>query len=249
MLRSLPISATCACLTTSSSRIANRWSHRVSRRSLCSRQSPGRTFSRASTTRTRSRTTIPSGRHSRQPCAMPEPWRQRSREPVFTSPWVSVHRHAYALPKGVSIDDFYVINEPPGVTIVALTAGLDVVLVEQYRAAVDRVTYELPGGYIDDGMSARDQALRELREETGYVADHWRELATLSPSPHRMAKRETVFLATQAQKGPPPALDVTEDARTELVPLADAVGLIAAAPLACAVCVASLCLARDAIAR
>jgi 8-oxo-dGTP pyrophosphatase MutT (NUDIX family) len=123
---------------------------------------------------------------------MPEPWRRRSRQPVFASPWVSVHRHTYQLPHGPRIDDFYVVEEPPGVTVVAVTAESHVPLVEQYRAGVDRVAYELPAGYVEAGVPAETQARRELREETGYVSNHWRELATLSPSPHRMAKIETI---------------------------------------------------------
>ena len=178
---------------------------------------------------------------------MPEPWRRCAREAVFTSPWISVHRDSFQLPEGGSIDDFYVIDEPPGVTVVALTAERQVVLVEQYRAAVDRVAFELPAGYVDEGTAPHEQAVRELREETGYTSERWRELATLSPSPHRMAKTETVFLATDAERQHAPSPDETEDMALRIVPLDDAVALIAAAPLANAVSIASLCLARDAL--
>src|SRR5438105_1926187 len=59
--------------------------------------------------------------------AMPEPWRETSQERVFSSHWVSVSRRSYRLPNGSDIDDFYVVEEPPGVTVVALTPRNDVV--------------------------------------------------------------------------------------------------------------------------
>jgi len=178
---------------------------------------------------------------------VPDPWHRRTSDPVFTSPWVSVHRNRYALPTGVAIDDFYVVSEPPGVTIVAVTPGGEVILVEQYRAAVDCVALELPAGYISEGTSPLEQARRELREESGYLSDRWHEIATLSPSPHRMAKVETVFLALGAEPRDAIDLDATEDLNIKLLPMDEASPALLASPQACAVCVAALYIAREAL--
>lgn len=48
---------------------------------------------------------------------------------------------------------------------------LETILVEQFRPPVDRTTVELPAGLIDKGESAAQAAVRELKEETGFVGD------------------------------------------------------------------------------
>ncbi len=53
-----------------------------------------------------------------------------------------------------------------GVDIVALYEG-KLVLIKQYRVAIDKELYECPAGLIDKGEDVRSAAIRELREETG----------------------------------------------------------------------------------
>jgi 8-oxo-dGTP pyrophosphatase MutT (NUDIX family) len=48
---------------------------------------------------------------------------------------------------------------------------VETLLVEQYRPPVGRVTVEFPAGLIDAGETPQDAALRELREETGFVGE------------------------------------------------------------------------------
>jgi len=43
------------------------------------------------------------------------------------------------------------------------------VLEKQWRAPVDKMVIEVPAGLIDEGESAEEAAVRELREETGYI--------------------------------------------------------------------------------
>lgn len=44
-----------------------------------------------------------------------------------------------------------------------------IVLQKQWRAPADAVVIEIPAGLMDAGESAEQCAIRELREETGYV--------------------------------------------------------------------------------
>ncbi|KAK8061276.1 MutT/nudix family protein [Apiospora phragmitis] len=68
-------------------------------------------------------------------------------------------------PKGGDID---------GVGIVAIlekSTGPEIVLQKQFRPPIDKVTIEVPAGLVDEGETAEQAATRELREETGYVAE------------------------------------------------------------------------------
>lgn len=47
--------------------------------------------------------------------------------------------------------------------------GPDIVLQKQYRPPLDKVVIEIPAGLIDAGETAQQAAIRELKEETGYV--------------------------------------------------------------------------------
>lgn len=66
-------------------------------------------------------------------------------------------------PKDCSIDGvgiMAVLNKPP---------GPEILLQKQYRPPIDKVVIEVPAGLIDAGETVEECAVRELKEETGYV--------------------------------------------------------------------------------
>ena len=78
---------------------------------------------------------------------------------------------------------------PDAVAILALLRhssqpeAVEVLLVEQFRPPVNAVTVELPAGLIDPGETAEVAALRELKEETGYVGSVTHTSAVMAMSP------------------------------------------------------------------
>lgn len=53
--------------------------------------------------------------------------------------------------------------------ILQLPTGPALLLQKQFRPPIGKVTIEIPAGLVDEGESAAEAAVRELKEETGYV--------------------------------------------------------------------------------
>jgi ADP-ribose pyrophosphatase len=77
-----------------------------------------------------------------------------------------------------------------------------VLLERQYRHAASDFLWELPAGRIDPGEKALHAAQRELLEETGYTATHWRRILNFYASPGFVAETMSVYLATGLRAGP-----------------------------------------------
>jgi ADP-ribose pyrophosphatase len=76
-----------------------------------------------------------------------------------------------------------------------------VLLERQYRHAANDYLWELPAGRIDPGENELKAAQRELIEETGYRADHWRRILKFYASPGFVAETMAVYMATGLRKG------------------------------------------------
>lgn len=69
-------------------------------------------------------------------------------------------------------------------------------LERQYRHAAKDYLWEIPAGRIDPGEEALKAAQRELMEETGYSATHWRRILKFYASPGFVAETMSIYLAT-----------------------------------------------------
>lgn len=63
-----------------------------------------------------------------------------------------------------------IVEHNPAVAVVAVTENDEILLIEQFRKAVEKKLYEIPAGLIEPGENPKDAAVRELEEETGYLA-------------------------------------------------------------------------------
>lgn len=84
--------------------------------------------------------------------------------------YLTVSTRTYAMPDDREAD-WDVLDGSRTVAVVAITANGEIVLTRQFRPGPGKVLHELPGGLVDEPEDVLDAAARELREETGYVAD------------------------------------------------------------------------------
>ena len=133
--------------------------------------------------------------------------------------WMTLREDRVRLPNGEVLDEYHVAEYPDWACVLALTVDGQVVLVEQYRYGIDRVTLELPAGAIDPGETPEAAARRELREETGYEADAWVRLGALAVEPGRHTNSGHLYVAHGCRVVGAPMLDATEDLQVRLVPV------------------------------
>ncbi len=97
-----------------------------------------------------------------------------SKTAVFVTDWFTLVEKRFA--DSPNAAPYFALETSDYVSVVALTQNDELVLVRQYRPAVEERTLELPSGHVDRGETPIVAAARELMEETGYVADTIEEI-------------------------------------------------------------------------
>lgn len=100
-----------------------------------------------------------------------------------------------------------------------------VLLLRQYRYAAEGYLYEIPAGRLEQGESPEECARRELKEETGCVAEGVEHLITMYTTPGFTDERIHVFMATQLTRGEA-TREADEFAEVETIALSSALDLI-----------------------
>ena len=100
-----------------------------------------------------------------------------------------------------------IVQHPGSAVMMAVDTRKRILLVRQYRVPARAYLWELPAGKLDAGETPLQAARRELIEETGYRAKHWKKLVTFYPSPGFVAEKMTIFLATGLTAGQATPMD------------------------------------------
>jgi ADP-ribose pyrophosphatase len=115
------------------------------------------------------------------------------------------------LPNGAE-GDWECIRHPGGALVVPVTPEGKLVLVRQYRFAVQGRTLEFPAGTVEPDEDPAETIKREVEEETGYRAHKWQNLGQFILAPGYSDEIIYAFLAQDLEKlEQPPEQDEDED--------------------------------------
>lgn len=126
---------------------------------------------------------------------------QIASEKVYSGVLLQVYRDKVKLVNGeTSVREL--IRHVGAVCVVALTENDEVIIERQFRYPFDTVLTEIPAGKLDSAEEdPLEAAKRELREETGYTADHWEPLGIYYPTVAYTDEKIWIFLARGLHKG------------------------------------------------
>lgn len=112
------------------------------------------------------------------------------------------------------------------VCIVPVTNDGKIIVERQFRYPINRIITEIPAGKLDYKDEDRlEAAKRELREETGYLADNWTDLGLYYPAAAYSDEKITMYMATGLHNGEQD-LDEDEFLEVSAVPVSELVDMI-----------------------
>jgi len=93
------------------------------------------------------------------------------------------------------------------ISVVAVDANDNILLVRQFRQAIDKELLEIPAGGIDEGESSGEAVIREMREETGFRPGKVERLCGFYSTPGFCNEYLHLYLATDLTPAPLSAED------------------------------------------
>ncbi len=166
-----------------------------------------------------------------------------TKERIYKGKILDVQKWTVTLPNGESSLREIMIHNGASAIAPVDDEG-NVYLVRQFRTPFERVLLEVPAGKLDyAGEDRLEAAKRELREETGFTAEHWTHLTDLLTTPGFCSEVISLYLARGLEKG---SLDLDDDEFIDLVkmPLDEALQMVYDGKIADAKTVSCLLLAK-----
>jgi 8-oxo-dGTP pyrophosphatase MutT (NUDIX family) len=168
-------------------------------------------------------------------------WQVIASKMVLDHPWCKVRQDKIRLPKNEIIDDYFIFIKPDIAMILPINSQREIIFVRQYRHGAREFFLELPAGRFDPEQEKPEiAALRELEEETGYIAQDIREIGILYDNPSKETNRIHLFISENVVLSGKQNLDITEDIEVILIPVESVLTTIAQGQISVAGTVAAL---------
>lgn len=125
----------------------------------------------------------------------PNPWQTITQTETYSNPWISVHHNTVVNPNGGAGIYGVVSFKNLAIGIVPVDHEGFTWLVGQYRYTLNAYSWEIPEGGGPKGEEPLETAKRELREETGLIANNWQVLCPIHTSNSVTDEYGLIFLA------------------------------------------------------
>lgn len=155
-------------------------------------------------------------------------WTTVESEYLIRRPWLTARKDRVRLPDGRVHPEYYVLEYPSWVNVIAITSDGEFVMVRQYRHGLGDVFMELCAGVVEEGETPEAAARRELLEETGYAGGKWQLLNCISQNPSTCTNYTYCFLAEGVAKVSGQHLDENEDIAVCLLSRDEVFGMLKA---------------------
>ena len=110
-------------------------------------------------------------------------WKILKSDYLIQRPWLTARRDKVELSDGRINDEYYVLEYPDWVNVIAITKDGKFIMERQYRHGMQVISTEIPCGVMEKGETPLEAAKRELLEETGFGGGEWTPLMDIGANP------------------------------------------------------------------
>ncbi len=122
------------------------------------------------------------------------------KETIYEGKIINLETHDIRLPDG-KVGFREIIKHPGGVCILARDENNKILLVRQYRKPMEEYFLELPAGKIEKELTPYENAIKELEEETGYIASSLQKIGEFASTPGILDEVIHLYIAKDLSKG------------------------------------------------
>jgi 8-oxo-dGTP pyrophosphatase MutT (NUDIX family) len=153
------------------------------------------------------------------------PWKKLTEKKIYENPWIRVEENEVVRPNGSQGIYGWIHFKNKAIGIIPLDEAMNTWLVGQHRYTLNEYSWEIPTGGVPMSEDSLAGAMRELKEETGLLADDWKELLKIHTSNSVTDEYGFIYIATKLTQHAA-EWDETEVLSVKKLPLHQAIDMV-----------------------